>query len=484
MKKLFATVILFVSGLTLLAQNGDCPFLYGANERDSIKCREQITNLNLNLKGKNYKEAYEAWQYVVNHCPCSWSGIYSYAQTMFDNLIRNEQDSAQKERYVDSLLYAYQVRNRHFPNKFSQGSGLGFMAYNTMKYRPQNFEQAYQWYIQSVEMEKEKTQPVIWDTYFKLSEGITKAKKDTSIVIEAYERATDYIDISITNAYKRYEKDIPLLANLDSAYQNKQIDRMEYDKRLKTLTSDTARQMKLITNYQRTIAKIEKDVTPYASCSVLEEIYTKKLAANPTDIPAANKMVITLSNAGCTTIPVFKEALEIAHKANPNRNSAYWMGNLSLKKYIDTKEEVELTDAINYFLEAIELSETNEKKVEAYYMLAVAYQTQGSYSEARAAAYDALKIHPNLGKVYILIGDLYANSATRCSGDDLPQACAWAAADKYNRAAAVDPSCAAAANAQRAKLRFPGKEECFTRGLHTGDYYHVGCWIQENTTVR
>ena len=109
---------------------------------------------------------------------------------------------------------------------------------------------------------------------------------------------------------------------------------------------------------------------------------------------------------------------------------------------------------------------------------------KGSFSEARATAYEALKAKPNMGKAYILIGDLYANSGGRCGDEKVPGAYAWAAADKYAKAAAVDPSCADDANKQRSKLRFPSKEELFKRGMNSGDSYHVGCWIQENTTVR
>ena len=160
------------------------------------------------------------------------------------------------------------------------------------------------------------------------------------------------------------------------------------------------------------------------------------------------------------------------------------MGNLSLRSFGTTKDNAEIDRAIEYFNEAVSLSETNEQKADANFMLANAYYMKGSYSEARNAAYAALKYQPNMGKAYILIGDLYANSGGRCSGDDIPLAYAWAAADKYAKAAAVDPSCADKANAQRSRLRFPSKEDLFKRGLSTGSSYHVGCWIQENTTVR
>jgi molecular chaperone HtpG len=39
---------------------------------------------------RNYEEAYDAWDALVKLCPCSWSGIFSYAQNLFDKLIEKE----------------------------------------------------------------------------------------------------------------------------------------------------------------------------------------------------------------------------------------------------------------------------------------------------------------------------------------------------------------------------------------------------------
>ncbi len=486
MKKILIAALLLAFSSSLFAQ---CPFKYGANEDDSLKCLEQITSFNMFYKAKNYKDAYEPWQYIVNNCPCAWDGIFTNSQTMLQNLIKAETDSLKREQLIDTLLYSYEVRNNYFPEKFSKGYCLGFKAYNILQYRGKKMSTLEEYnaildmFAQAVELDKEKTQPAIWDKYFQVAEALTKASKDTAYVIEAYGRATDYLDISINNAVAKFEKDTVLLDSLTKLYENGQLDRMSYDKEVKPLISDTTRQMKLALNYRRTLAKIENAVTPYASCNVLEEVYTKKFEKDSTikeDLSAINKIVVTMSKRGCLDSPIFKESLEILHKANPNRNSAYWMGNLSLKSFVTTQDNAELDAAVSYFQEAVNLSETNEQKADANYMLALAFQTKRSYTDARTAAYAALKAQPNMGKAYILIGDLYASGCN----DDVPLSYAWAAADKYAKAAAVDPSCAETANAHRAKLRYPSKDELFKRGLNAGDSYRVGGWIQETTTVR
>lgn len=486
MKKTAFTLCLILVGLFMNAQT-PCGFKYGRTEADSLKSLEQISQFRVFYDQKNYADAYPSWQYIVENSPCAWEGVYTYAQTMFDNLIKVEKDSAKKEALIDELINSYQIRYKYFPKKFTEGNGLGFMAFNETRYRMKSYlknknydriEVIYDRYVKSIELEKENTQPSIWDSYFTVAEIMTQMKRDTNIIIDAYERATDYIDVAVVNCWKKYEKQLPNFANLDSAFKMDQIDKMEYDKRFKQLSTDTARQMKLVANYEKTIRNIENKFAPYAPCDVLEKVYAKKLANNKDNIPVLKKIVATMSKNNCILSNVFSEALGIVHQQEPGAQSAYLMGNFSLRNK-------DVDKAIVYYNEAIKLYETNEQKVDPYYMLGLAYMMKGNYQEARAAALNAIRIKPNCGKAYILIGDLYASSGSRCSGgDEVPGAYQWAAADKYNKAAAVDASCAEDAAAKRAKLGGVSGEEKFKRGLKNGDTYRVGCWIQETTTVR
>jgi tetratricopeptide (TPR) repeat protein len=493
MKKVFLLSI-FCAALTF-GHTQDFNFKYGATPDDSIKCLEQLSAFQLYYNQKSYAEALNYWQYVVNNCPRSWNGVFAYAQNMFDNLIKTEKDSIRRGQLVDSLLWSYDMGTKYFPDKFTKGYALGFKALNTVRYRNQaylqvddwkNYLQVYDWFVESVELEKSKTQPVIWNVFYQTSENITKIKGDTNIVIETYERATSYIDDAINNAFQGYDKAMANFDNLNEAWEKSQsgelenpISEAEYNQRAKVLSADTARQMKLVSNYRKTLNNIELGFLPYASCEKLEAVYTKKFETSKDNIPALNKMVNTLSKRGCMLLPVFRDALEIVHQNAPTAKTAFLTGTLMLQ------DRSTLDKAIEYLNEAIQLYETNEQKIEPYYMLGMAYQLKDNYSEARSAALNAIRINPNCGKAYILIGNLYRDSGARCGGgDNLPYANNWAAADKYAKAAAVDPSVAEEAQKARSGLRFPSATEKFDRGLNAGDSYRVGCWIQEGTTVR
>ena len=118
MKKIVAVIALVFCGSFLFAQK-PCSYKYGATEADSLKCLEQITNFRTFYNAKNYNDAYESWQYVIQNCPCSWDGIYTNAQTLFQNLIKEEKDSARRELLIDSLMYAFDIRSNSFPERFT-----------------------------------------------------------------------------------------------------------------------------------------------------------------------------------------------------------------------------------------------------------------------------------------------------------------------------------------------------------------------------
>jgi len=401
---------------------------------------------------------------------------------MFDALIKSTEDEELQNKYIDDLLDGVGNRHLYFPRNFTEGNGLGFKAFYMIRYRGKNTEdvmQAFDMFIESIEMEKEKTQPNIWDIFFRIAEQIARAKQDTAIMIDAYERATEYIEMAINNYFKEIDKQLPNFENLEEAFEKGQISQADYENRKARLAQDTARSMQFINNYERTLKNIENTFTPFAPCHVLEQVYSNKFEQSKDNLTHLKKMLTTLNKGGCTKSQIFADMLDIVHRAEPNAQTANLMGYYSLNN-----DDYDL--ALEFFKEAIELFETNEQKVDPWYMIALVNQIKGNYQEARNAALQVIKLKPSSGKAFMLIGDLYAASGNRCTSDDtLPLDYNWAAADKYIRAAAVDASVADQAREKRSKLRFPSEQDKFQRGFtNPGAEYRVGCWIQETTTVR
>ena len=485
MKKILLFALIACFAISSFAQSTPCGFQYGKTEKDSTTCLEEVSLFRTFYDQKNYKDAYSNWKTIVEICPCSWNAIFNttYLQNMFDALIKSTEEEELQNQYIDDLLKGVGERHLYFPKSYTEGNGLGFKAFYIIKYRGKNIDditQAFNMFIESIEMEKEKTQPNIWDIYFRIAEQIANIKKDTTIMIDAYERATDYIDVAINNYYKEIDKQIPNFENLEQALETNSITQADYENRKLKLMTDTARFMQFINNYMTTLKNIETRFTPFAPCHVLEQVYRNKFEQNKDNLTLLKKMLLTMNKGGCTKSQVFVDMLNVVHKAEPSAQSANLMGYYSL-----STEDYD--GAINFFKEAIDLFETNEQKVDPWYMTALAYKVKGNFQEARNAALQAIKMKPSCGKAYILIGDLYASSGNKCGGDNaLPGDYNWAAADKYSRAVAVDPS---VADEAREKLRtvtsrFPSTQDKFVRGHADGASYKIECWIQETTTVR
>lgn len=489
MKRLFLVAIVSFFAFGVHAQTSNC---WGETPEDSLFCLEKVNLFRVHYEAKNYQDAYSNWQVVVNKCPCSWDAIYTYSQTMLDNLIKDETDSLARRRLIDTLLWTYDVRSTYFPRKFSEGSCIGFKALNMLRYNtdelnadPNRYKDVFKMFEQSVELDKENTQPTIWNNYFQLAKAMVAFENDTTIIIDAYERATTYIKIGMTEQFKRFDQQTARLEELQQKYNEKLVDPGEYQRVYPLLIRDTARINNFITTYEQTLSNIEKTFTPFAPCEVLMEVYGKKMDQMRDNIDALKKMLLLFQNSkDCLKgNALFEEALSIVYKNDPSADAAFWMGNFLIQRDSKTSEDYETI--LKYYNEALTMYETNEEKSTVQYMIATVYFLQQKFVESRSAALEAIRLKSNNGQAYMLIGDLYSQSGSRCSGgDNLPYAYNWAAADKYIRAAAVDPSLSEVAAQKRNSLPYPTKDAKFERGLNSGDTYRVGCWINETTTVR
>lgn len=160
-----------------------------------------------------------------------------------------------------------------------------------------------------------------------------------------------------------------------------------------------------------------------------------------------------------------------------------------LKQAFDKYTSGDYKGAIELFEKFI--AKTDDAELKAKYTMVIAkiyYGDIKNYAASRKYALDAAKLKGNWGEPYILIGKLYASSGPLCGpgrGWD-SQIVTWPAIDKFQYAKKIDPSVAGEANKwiNTYSQYMPNREDIFQRGIKEGSSFKVGCWINENTTVR
>ena len=322
-----------------------------------------------------------------------------------------------------------------------EGYVLGRKGVDLSTYRPADTEQIYKDLKKSVELEGENTAGPVLIYYMKAAVNMAKeGKADSSIIFDAYDVSGEVID-------KNLKKN-----------ENNPAEKSEWE----TIQNN-----------------IELILEPFATCPDLVSIYRKKFNETPDDLELLKKITRILDEKDCHNDPLYFEATKKLYELEPSPGSAYLIGKMLLN-------EGKYVEAIEYLKEGEKLEDP--KLVEkSYYYIAQAYRALNNFPAARTYALKAAAINPDNGDPYILIGDLYAESAKDCGDNELTSRAAfWAAVDKYSKAKQVDPSKTEEADKKIAtySMYFPPIATIFFYTLKEGDTYRVECWINEDTKIR
>lgn len=439
---IFLLMVSMLSSVAVMAQSDDDAASPAAGPKygaDSVNCVMHLSLYREFYKQKNFKDAYPHWRWVFNNCPIASQNTYIDGAKMVSARIDETKDAALRDKYVDTLMMVYDQRIRYFNR---EGYVLGRKGIDLYTYKPDKTEQLYHIFQKSVDLSGNKSEGAVLVYYFRSIISMVEIKKlEKSSIVDGYDQLSEIIDYN-----------------------------------LKQFAADP----KKVASWENTKANIESTFEPFATCPDLISIYDKKFSEKPEDVELLKKITNILERKGCVKEDLFFKATENLHRIEPGAQSAYLMGTLNL-------ERNNLTKAAEYMAQAAELYEETGDKIKALFLLANINFNQRSYSQARSNAQKILQLDPANGKALMLIGDLYANSSSMCTEDDLGgKSVFWAAVDKYVRARSVDPSIESEANAKIAQFskHFPAGSDLFFRDMQEGSSYTVGCWINETTTIR
>lgn len=442
-KFLLLSLTLFLLGNVTTKAQEDC-------ETDYSLYREYISHwkqAKYNPKNIN-PQMITSWRNVYNNCPSLRQNTYLDGVTIMTYaFIRPEKNAEIKDKYVDTLIMIYDKRAEYFPNgkNGSQiGNIMGRKGIDIFTWAPHRYEEAYNALKQAIDLDGNNSNYAFINTYFTTVITMVKnGKLEESAILDEYDRLSGIVDHNIK-------------VNTEMANE------------------------KVLTNFNETKANLDLAVQPYANCEDLVRIYQPKFEANPNDVELLTKIAQVLEKRKCDDTELYLAVAVNLHKVNPSPESAYLIG----KKYLAEKD---YNQATTYLLQSTKSSNTDWAH-QSYIYLAQIMNMNKNYEQGRTYARKAYELDKTNGEPFIIIGQLYAASASNCGNGDFETKTAfWAAVDQFEKAKSIDPSLTSKANEliNAYEHYFPTIESIFFNGFEEGQEFILDkCWINEKTKVR
>ena len=215
-----------------------------------------------------------------------------------------------------------------------------------------------------------------------------------------------------------------------------------------------------------------------ATCENLVPLYKKNFDENKTDVIWLKRAVNRMDGKECSDDPFFVTLVEKWYGIEKSAGTAYYLGLLKDK----TGESAE---ALKYYKESIALENDKYKKAKILLKIANRFKKVGRKVSARTYALRALSNQPSLGRAYLLIASLYADSANDCGENQFnKRAVYWLAAKTAIKAGRVDASLKRTASTAVKSYngRAPTKTDIFTEG-NEGSIIKIDCWIKSSLKV-
>ena len=440
------------------------------SQLSSDECLEQLSIFAESAKIKNYQAAYEPWKIVLDNCPKLSLATFQYGEIILKDFIKKSNSDQDKTKYLNDLLSLYDQWAENFPERkgirqigkifSSKGQAMidnGLkdkeLIYDTFDYAFQN---------DPVSFTNPKSLAYYFQTGYDLYKSGSKINLET--LFEKYEELSEKFELLKTNIsrnidiiLKKEESGTPLSSK---EVRSKRI----YD------TNSNA-----VSAYLQLIDQL---IAKEATCDILIPLYSKNFEENKNNTLWIRRAAGRLDAKNCSDDPLFVTLVEQLHSLEPSADSAYYLGILNDK-------QGNSDEALKYYQESVSLQTDNYKKSNILYKIAVKFKNAGRRVSARDYAEEALTYQPSLGRAYLLIANMYADSANGCGDTQFnKRAVFWLAAQTAVKAGRVDASLKKISDRTAAAFngRAPSKTDIFTEG-NQGTSITFSCWIRRTVKV-
>ena len=440
------------------------------SQLSSDECLEQLSIFAESAKIKNYQAAYEPWKTVLDNCQKLSLATYQYGEIILKDFIKKSESEENKSKYLNDLLSLYDLWAENFPERkgvrqigkiySSKGQAMldngvedKELIYDTFEYAFQNDPTSF-------------TNPKSLAYYFQTGYDLYKAgsKINLETLFEKYEELTEKFELLKTNI----SKNIDIILNKEESGT--------------PLTSREVRNKKIYNTNSNAVSAylqlIDQLIAKEATCDILIPLYSENFEENKNNPLWIRRAAGRLDGKDCSDDPLFVTLVEQLHSLEPSADSAYYLGILNDK-------QGNSEGALKYYQESVSLQTDNYKKANILYKIAVKFKNAGRRVSARNYAEQALSFQPSLGRAYLLIANMYADSANGCGDTQFnKRAVFWLAAQTAVKAGRVDASLKKISDRTAAAFngRAPSKTDIFTEG-NQGTNITFSCWIKRSVKV-
>ncbi len=429
--------------LQLAAQNGK----YGNTPEDSINCVKNLSVYKDFLRDKDFKGAKRHWDVAFATCPKSSLKMYVDGIKILKAMAKENKGNKERVNVLaDSMLLVYDQRIANFGK---EGYVLGRKGSVMYRYKRPSLEEAFATLEKSIDLQKEKSEAAVLLYYFKAAVKMDKTtKKSSDEWVAIFTKCADVINYNLANMSDK----------------------------------------KKLESYVKAWDNIIQMAEPYFTCDIIVPFFEARFEKYGERDDWLKRSAAFMEQRECDDSDIYFKIANTMHNNNPSSQSARSMGIMALKKKDYSKASGFFKQAIGLLEQEQDDENLDENSANLELLLAKSYFGSGDYSSARVHAKKAASHKSGWGEPYMLIGDMYAASISKCSDetDGKLKTPYWVAIDMYRKAKSVDPAMSDNAGKKIAQYSqyFPAKSDAFFYNLTEGSDYTVGCWINETTKVR
>lgn len=433
MKKLLLTIAALGVGLTAFAQGPDLNLPEDQELADMAKRKFAISVDEMSVK--RYDEAAKALNWLVKNTPDLYDGLYINGYKAYEELAEATSDEAKKDMYLDSMFFFYDKKAEVFELTDREKNNKAYRYYKYWKSNRDKIGDG----MEAYKVAYEKPEEVINNNIVSYMDMVRRYRAygnniSDKEVLDVYSQVLGVIDLKLAEGEDKAKMD-----------------------RYRGVVNGLLTQI----------------IGDGFDCEFIEQNLAPPLDQGD-DVPLAKKVFSLLLDKGCTDSPYFEKSAEIIQENEPNAGFAKILGQRAASRK-------EFDKATAFYMEALSMTEEDDKKADLHLDLAKVYQIKKDKVKARAEALKAVELSSEISdEAYELIGDLYFASFEECSKkvsqiDD--RAVFMIAHDMYSKAGA-------SSKMSNARAQFPTVSDVFTANKQEGDAIRVGCWINSNTTIK